>query len=94
MRKKSRSHRYSAKEHRQIEHIEESEEKRGLSKLEARSIAYATVNKQNPGKHRFTAKEERQAAHIAASERAEGKSANAAKRIGFATVNKRRSGGR
>ncbi len=86
-----KKHRYSPKEHRQIEHIKESEETRGHSAEEAKAIAYATVNKQNPGKHRYTAKEERQAEHIKESEEARGKSAAEAKRIGYATVNKRRS---
>ena len=84
-------HRYSEKEHRQVEHIKESEEQRGLSASEAEAIGYATVNKQNPDKHRYTAKEQRQAEHIAASEEARGKSELEAKRIGFATVNKRSS---
>ncbi len=86
-----KKHRYTDKEHRQVEHIEQSEEARGHSPVEARSIAYATVNKQNPQKHRFTSKEKRQAEHIAESEEDRGKSASEAKAIGFATVNKRRS---
>lgn len=86
-----RKHQYSAKEHRQVEHIEHSEEARGVPAAEAEAIGYATVNKQNPGKHRFSAKQDRQAEHIAESEEARGKSAAAAKRIGYATVNKRRS---
>lgn len=86
-----KKHRYSAKEHRQIEHIAESEEARGVSPEEAKSIGYATVNKQNPGKHRFTAKEDRQAEHIMESEEARGKSEPEAKRIAYATVNKHRS---
>ncbi|MBV8066903.1 MAG: hypothetical protein JO113_02920 [Candidatus Eremiobacteraeota bacterium] len=81
-------HRYSKKEHRQVEHIKQSEEARGFSTEEAESIGYATVNKQNPGKHRYTAKEERQAEHIMESEEARGKSPAEAKRIGYATVNK------
>ena len=86
-----KKHRYSAKEHRQIEHIKQSEKARGVPAQEAEAIGYATVNKQNPSKHRFTAKEDRQAEHIAESEKAQGKSAAQAKRIGYATVNKRRS---
>jgi hypothetical protein len=86
-----KKHRYSAKEHRQIEHIKQSEESRGVPAEEAEAIGYATVNKQDPGKHRFTAKEERQVEHIAESEKARGKSGAQARRIGFATVNKRRS---
>ena len=86
-----KKHRYTAKEHRQIEHITESEEKRGLSEVEAKAIGYATVNKHNPGKHRFTAKEKRQAEHVAASERKSGHSKAESKAIGYATVNKRRS---
>lgn len=86
-----KKHRYSAKEHRQVEHIKKSEEARGMSPGEAESVGYATVNKQNPGKHRFTEKEDRQAEHIMESEEAAGKSETEAKRIAYATVNKRRS---
>ncbi|MBV9700737.1 MAG: hypothetical protein JO078_11515 [Candidatus Eremiobacteraeota bacterium] len=84
----ARKHRYSAKEHRQVEHIAESEEKRGLPREEAEAIGYATVNKGNPDKHRYTAKEKRQAEHIIESEEERGKSAVEAKRIAYATVNK------
>jgi hypothetical protein len=84
-------HRYSAKEHRQVEHIKESEEARGHSPSEAEGIGYATVNKLHPDEHRYTAKEKRQAEHIAESEEARGKSSAEAKRIGYATVNKRSS---
>ena len=86
-----KKHRYSAKEHRQIEHIKESEEARGVDSSEASAIGYATVNKQNPGKHRFTAKEDRQAEHIMESEEERGKPEAEAKRIAYATVNKQRS---
>ena len=86
-----KKHRYSAKEHRQIEHIKQSEESRGAAPQEAKAIGYATVNKQNPGKHRFTAKEDRQAEHIMESEEERGKSEAEAKRIAYATVNKQRS---
>lgn len=82
-------HRYSEKEHRQVEHIKESEEARGVSAGEAEAIGYATVNKQNPGKHRYTAKEKRQAKHIMESEEARGLSEAQAKSIAYATVNKR-----
>jgi hypothetical protein len=82
-------HRYTPKEHRQVKHIKESEEKRGVSPSEAEAIGYATVNKQHPDKHRYTAKEKRQVDHIIESEEARGKSAVEAKRIGYATVNKR-----
>jgi hypothetical protein len=81
-------HRYSKKEHRQVEHIKASEEARGHAPQEAAAIGYATVNKQNPDKHRYTAKERRQAEHIVASEEARGKSEVEAKRIAYATVNK------
>ncbi len=86
-----KKHRYSAKEHRQIEHIKQSEEARGLSAQQAQAIGYATVNKQDPAKHRFTAKEDRQAEHIIESEESRGKSKADAKRIAYATVNKQRS---
>jgi hypothetical protein len=84
-------HRYSEKEHRQVEHIKESEVARGHSPQEAEGIGYATVNKQNPDKHRYTTKERRQAQHIIESEEARGKSEAEAKRIAYATVNKRSS---
>ncbi|HEY4432844.1 MAG TPA: hypothetical protein VGM99_00460 [Candidatus Cybelea sp.] len=84
-------HRYSEKEHRQVDHIKESEEARGHSPGEAEGIGYATVNKQSPEKHRFNAKEDRQAQHIMESEEERGKSEGEAKRIAYATVNKHRS---
>lgn len=40
---------YTDKQKRQAQHIEESEEKRGVSKERAEGIAYATVNKQDGG---------------------------------------------
>lgn len=82
-------HRYSSKEHRQVEHIKASEEARGVPAGEAEGIGYATVNKQNPGKHRFTVQEDRQAEHIREAEEARGKSEAEAKRIAYATVTKR-----
>jgi len=85
----AQKHRYTPKEHRQVEHIRESEEKRGVSPEEAEGIGYATVNKQNPEKHRYTDKEDRRAQHIMESEEARGKSESEAKRIAYATVNKR-----
>ena len=88
---KKRKHSYSSKEHRQVEHIKDSEMARGVPEREAEAIGYATVNKQNPGKHRFTPKEKRQVEHVIESEEASGKSESEAGRIGFATVNKRRS---
>ncbi len=84
-----RKHRYSAKEHRQVEHIKESEMERGMGAGEAEGVGYATVNKRNPEAHRYTAKEKRQAEHIMESEEAAGKPADEAKRIAYATVNKR-----
>jgi hypothetical protein len=84
-------HRYSEKEHRQVEHIKQNEEARGLSEGDAEAIGYATVNKQNPAKHRYTAKEKRQAQHIMESEEARGKSEAQSKSIAYATVNKRDS---
>jgi hypothetical protein len=87
----ARKQRYTAKEHRQIEHIEKSEEARGLAADEAKAIAYATVTKKNPKKNRYSAKERRQAEHIMESEEARGKSKLEAKSIAYATVNKRGS---
>lgn len=40
---------YTDKQKRQAEHIEESYEERGYSQEEAESIAWATVNKQDGG---------------------------------------------
>lgn len=40
---------YTDKQKRQAEHIEESYEDRGVSKKEAESRAWATVNKQDGG---------------------------------------------
>jgi hypothetical protein len=40
---------YTSKQRRQARHIEESGEKRGMSKKRAASMAYATVNKQDGG---------------------------------------------
>jgi len=40
---------YGGKQKRQAEHIEEGYEKRGVSKKEAESRAWATVNKQDKG---------------------------------------------
>jgi hypothetical protein len=84
-----KKHRYTPKEHRQVEHIKESEQARGIPAEEAAGIGYATVNKRNPDAHRYTVKEKRQAEHIAESEEARGKSEAEAKSIGYATVNKR-----
>ena len=82
-------HRYTEKEHRQVEHIQKSEEARGHSAPEAEAIGFATVNKLNPDAHRYTAKEKRQPEHIMDSEEAAGKSEMEAKRIAYATVNSR-----
>jgi len=87
----SKKQRFTAKEHRQIEHIEESEKARGFSEQEARAVGYATVTKRTPNKKRYTTKEKRQAEHIIESEEQRGKSEAEAKRIAYATVNKRSS---
>jgi hypothetical protein len=52
MAKKSggKKNRFNAKEDRQIEHIVESEQKRGLSKDEAEHRAYGRVQNQRQGK--------------------------------------------
>lgn len=85
----ARKHRYTAKEHRQVEHIEKSEKARGHSASEAKAIGFATVNKQNPDAHRYTAEEKRQAEHIIDSEESAGKSKTEATSIAYATVNAR-----
>jgi hypothetical protein len=90
----SKGHRFTPKEHRQVEHIKESEEKRGMSPEEAERVGYATVNKEanaKDPKRRFTAKEHRQVEHIEESEEQRGKSPDEAKSIAYATVNKQKS---
>jgi hypothetical protein len=89
-----KDHRFTAKEHRQVEHIKESAEKRGMSSEEAERVGYATVNKgvvATDSKRRFTAKEHRQVEHIEESEAERGKSPDEAKSIAYATVNKQKS---
>jgi len=89
-----RKHRFTAKEHRQVEHIKESEERRGMSSDEAERVGYATVNKSvvaTDPQRRFTAKEHRQVEHIEESELERGKSPDEAKSIAYATVNKQKS---
>lgn len=81
-------HTYTAKEHRQVEHIKESEMDRGKSADEAEAIGYATVTKHGGNAHHYTDKQKRQAEHIAQSEEERGKSPAKAKSIGYATVNK------
>jgi hypothetical protein len=89
-----KGHRFTAKEHRQVEHIKESEVDRGMSADEAERVGYATVNKganaSDPSR-RFTAKEHRQADHVEQSEEERGKSPSEAKSIAYATVNKQKS---
>jgi hypothetical protein len=82
-----KGHVFSAKEHRQVEHIKASEEDRGVAAAEAEGIGYATVVKHGGAKHRYTAKEKRQAEHIAQSEEQRGVPAAEAKNIAYATVN-------
>ena len=90
MPRKKHAHVFSEKEHRQVEHIKESEERRGHSAAEAEGIGYATVVKHGGSKHEYTAKEKRQAEHIAESEEARGVSPAEAKNIGYATVASRK----
>lgn len=85
-----KGHVFSAKEHRQVEHIKESEEKRGMSAAEAEAVGYATVVKLGGSQHEYTAQEKRQAEHIAESEESRGVDPVEAKSIGYATVNKRK----
>ncbi len=82
-----KGHVFSAKEHRQVEHIKTSEEQRGMPAAEAEAVGYATVVKNSGAKHRHTAKEKRQAEHIAESEEKRGVSPAEAKSIAYATVN-------
>jgi hypothetical protein len=89
-----KGHRFTAKEHRQVEHITASEEQRGMSHDEAERVGYATVNKEvgaTDPKRRFTKKEHRQAEHIEESEEQRGKSPSEAKSIAYATVNKQKA---
>jgi hypothetical protein len=82
-----KAHVFSTKEHRQVEHVKESEERRGMSAAEAEGVGYATVVKRSGKKHSYSAKEKRQAEHIAESEEERGVSPAEAKSIAFATVN-------
>ena len=91
-----KGHRFTAKEHRQVEHIKASEVERGMSPDEAERVGYATVNKgvnESDPARRFTAKEHRQVEHIEKSEEERGKSPDEAKSIAYATVNKQKGGG-
>ena len=47
--KKDGTSKYTSKQERKAEHIEESYEKKGISHEEAESRAWATVNKQDGG---------------------------------------------
>lgn len=89
-----KGHRFTAKEHRQVDHIKRSEVEHGHSAEEAERIGYATVNKgvnESDPTRRFTAKEHRQVEHIEESEEERGKSPEEAKSIAYATVNKQKS---
>ena len=86
-----KGHVFSAKEHRQVEHIKASEEQRGMPAAEAEAVGYATVVKHSGGKHAYTAKEKRQAEHIVESEEHRGVSPAEAKSIAYATVNAQKS---
>jgi hypothetical protein len=83
-----KGHVFSAKEHRQAEHIQESEERRGVPPAEAKAIGFATVVKHGGGDLHLSAKEKRQAEHIMQSEEERGASHVEAKSIGYATVMK------
>jgi hypothetical protein len=92
----AKGHRFTAKEHRQVEHIKTREERRGMTPEEAERVGYATVNKnvnESDPKRRFTEKEHRQVEHIEESEERRGKSPEEAKSIAYATVNKQKSRG-
>ena len=58
---------YTDKQKRQAEHIEESYEERGYSQEEAESIAWATVNKQDGGGKKGAAKEASSTTHESAA---------------------------
>jgi hypothetical protein len=47
---KSKGSRFTSKEHRQAEHIKESEEERGMSEERAKEVGWATVNKEKSKK--------------------------------------------
>jgi hypothetical protein len=48
---KTKGSRFTSKEHRQAEHIKESEEERGMSEDRAKEVGWATVNKERSKKH-------------------------------------------
>ena len=81
-----KAHVFSAKEHRQAEHIAQSEEQRGMSPAEAKGVGFATVVKHGGGSLHLSAKEKRQAEHIAESKEERGMSPVEAKSVGYATV--------
>ena len=83
-----KGHVFSPKEHRQVEHIKQSEVERGITPQEAERVGYATVTKRGGSKHAFTDKERRQAEHIMESEEARGVDPGEAKSIAYASVNK------
>jgi hypothetical protein len=85
-----KGHVFSAKEHRQAEHVAASEEQRGVSPAEAKAIGFATVVKHGGGDLHLSAKEKRQAEHVAESEHERGVPAAEAKSIGYATVMKQK----
>ena len=49
---KGKKHRFTEKQDRQAEHVAASERKRGMSATEAKSVGYATVNKNKKKKHK------------------------------------------
>jgi hypothetical protein len=81
-----KGHVFSAKEHRQAEHIAQSEEQRGMSPAEAKGVGFATVVKHGGGNLHLSAKEKRQAEHIAESKEERGMPPGEAKSVGYATV--------
>ncbi|MDQ6943636.1 MAG: hypothetical protein M3169_14150 [Candidatus Eremiobacteraeota bacterium] len=89
-----KGHVFSAKEHRQVEHIKASEEQSGMPAGQAEAVGYATVVKHSGGRHSYTAKEKRQAEHIAESEERRGVPPAEAKSIAYATVNAHEGHGR
>ncbi|HEY6940183.1 hypothetical protein [Dokdonella sp.] len=71
---------YSAKQRRQAEHIEESYEKRGVSKKTAEKRAWATVNKETGGAKGRTASKKASPAKKTPAKKASTKSTSARKK--------------
>ena len=81
---------YTDKQKRKAEHIEEGYEKRGVSKKEAESRAWATVNKESGGGDKSGSGRGKKDTHVSASQSAASRSA--ATKKGWETRRRRANG--